>query len=787
MTHKITLDSPYLRLSLHPERACWDLEPANSALPAVQGAQMRLVYHLDGKAKTALVSWRIEDQQGPDNQTSPHGPLQQILFVMQPSEDGLLCRLRFALPERYPFLFWQVEVENIGDQPAYIGRIDVLRAGNDPGSRMSGFDGRLSFFSNGWGSWNHTGAYTTRDHFRRTRFGPLTRPLRVNAGTPRPPGFGHFASDMFAVIADQTSRTGLLAGFLSQQAHFGSLEGWILPPEPALQLWANGDGARLDPAQSVQTDWACLQALRIDDPDPLGPYLEAVARQHGLPSFHEQVPTGWSSWYYYFDKVTADDVLRNLQAAQELQPWLPLDIIQIDDGFETQVGDWYSQRPTFPEGMAPLAKEIRSANFTPGLWLAPFIVDPRSRLANEHPDWLVGGRFGRPANAGYNLWGAFNAALDLTRPAALEYAAGVVRTAIHDWGYPYLKLDFLYAAAIPGRRQDPTRSRAQVLYAGLQALRAAAGDEAILLGCGCPLGSAIGLLDPMRISADVSPTWHPTYLNRQLFIRAEPDFPAARNAIQNVLTRAPLHRRWWINDPDALLLRPDSDLSLPEVQSLATIIALSGGALFISDDMTRLPNERLRLGAGLFPPIGRRPYVCDLFDSATPSHLRLDLENATGAWHLLALFNWSDKTQDLTLRLEDFHLNPAQPYLAREFWSGRLARLESGELRFRVVPVHAPILVALRRDTGEAAYLGSDLHISQGMEVTSWQTSNDSVRLRLERPGPAQGSIDLLLPKAPSAARLDPGVGIRWHSLSPHVYRFPVQLERRVNLTIDFE
>ena len=135
-----------------------------------------------------------------------------------------------------------------------------------------------------------------------------------------------------------------------------------------------------------------------------------------------------------------------------------------------------------------LADEIRQAGFTPGLWLAPFIVDPRSRLAHAHPDWILHGRFNRPVNAGFNLWGTVATALDLTRPEALDYACQVVDRAAHAWGYPYLKLDFLYAGALPGRRHDPSLTHAQILRQGLQALRQAAGEKIYTTGLRLPTG-----------------------------------------------------------------------------------------------------------------------------------------------------------------------------------------------------------------------------------------------------------------------------------------------------------
>ena len=108
----------------------------------------------------------------------------------------------------------------------------------------------------------------------------------------------------------------------------------------------------------------------------------------------------------------------------------------------------------------------------------------------------------------------------------------------------------------------------------------------------------------MRIGTDVAPWWHPEYKIIDPIYRLEPDEPAARNAIQNVLTRLPFHRRWWINDPDCLLLRPETKLSLAEVHSLATVIALNDGMLLLSDDLPALPPERTRIAQVLLPLLG---------------------------------------------------------------------------------------------------------------------------------------------------------------------------------------
>jgi alpha-galactosidase len=598
---------------------------------------------------------------------------------------------------------------------------------------------------------------------------------------------------MFGVLGDRHQRSAILAGFLSQLQHFGSLETRLSAERSTLRLWANGDQTCLNPGAVLDTDWACIQFLGLDEPDPLATYLEAVARQHGLTGqafLEADSPTGWCSWYQYSSPqytgtVTPEDLVSNLEALVAFPSRLPLQVFQIDDGFESKVGDWSSFAPAFPEGVSGLAAQIREAGKIPGLWLAPFIIHPKSRLANEHPDWLLRGSFGRLANAGF-FWNSFAAALDLTHPEALDYAAGVVHCAAHEWGFRYLKLDFLYAAAIPGQRRDFTRTRAQVLRRGLEALRQAAGEGVYLLGCGCPLGSAIGLVDAMRIGTDTHWTWNPEINGMQALVRNEPDLPAVRNACQNTLTRASLHRRWWINDPDCLLLRKETLLTDAEVQTAATVIALTGGSFMLSDDLSSLPPERLRIAQALLPLIGETPRVLDWFDARTPSRLRLDLRSAAGSWHLLGIINWSDEPQDMTVNLREFGLDPQETYLVSEFWSQKRQLMRRGKLLRERIAAHGTLLFAVRNHQHTApVYAGSNLHISQGLEIKHWASESNRLMLILERPGPAQGNLALNLPGQPKKALIN-GQPLPWEKRQEEIYAFSLQFDCRADVELSW-
>jgi alpha-galactosidase len=757
---------------------------------------MAVRLHVNGKELTAPIGdWTEGILEGPKEISSPHGRLSAVTLRGSLAETGLAYTLTFAVALETPFFLWKLALTNRGRDGLAVDRLEMMRAGADglieTGSRVSLSDqpdGSPAFYLNGWQSWAYSGVYAQADMERQSRIRWLTGMLTVNPGTPHVNLPGHFGSDFFGILGDRQSRAAVLTGFLSQKQQFGSLEARTAP-DLSLNLWANGDGARLDPGRTMETDWAALTFFGLDDPDPQAAYLDAVAREYGVDASHPpEIPVGWCSWYEFYQNVTAQQISQNLDVISLQKNQLPLSLVQIDDGFERQPGDWFSFRPGFPQGVAPLAREIRTAGFVPGLWLAPFIVHPQAQLIKEHPEYLLRGRFNLPVNAGF-LWNTLTTALDLTHPGALEYACKVVDTAAHEWGFPYLKLDFLYAGGLAGRHFDPTLTRAQILRQGLEAIRQAAGEETFLLGCGAPLGSAVGLFQAMRIGEDVSGDWLPTFPRFEKYVREEPDMPSEARALQNILTRAPMHRRWWVNDPDCLLVRETTHLSLGEVQSLATAIAMTGGSLLLSDDLPALSPERLRIAEALLPVIGLRPQMPDWFDGHTPSRLRIDLQGPAGPWYMLALFNWADEAHNLYLRLKDYGFDQYEPFTGHSFWSQETIMQDREGFEARGIAPHGVALLAVRPLTiTQPQYLGSDLHISQGLEMAAWKVDNGLIQLELCLPRSASGHVDLELQRAPTAALLD-GRPVAWEpiqGLARSCYRFAVAFEHAAQMEVRY-
>ncbi|MET9684235.1 glycoside hydrolase family 36 protein [Streptomyces coeruleorubidus] len=303
-----------------------------------------------------------------------------------------------------------------------------------------------------------------------------------------------------------------------------------------------------DAIQSVLGDWAC--GLGLAAPRP--------------------APTVWCSWYEYFTEVTEDDIHENLRAMDTLD--LPVDVVQIDDGYQRALGDWLTLSGRF-RSRAAIADKIRSRGRRAGIWTAPFLVDPASELAAEHPDWLVRDAAGGFAHAGRN-WGHDLRVLDTTHPDAAAYLTEVFTT-LRAEGYDYFKADFLYAGALDGVRHadvDPLTA----YRSGIRLIREAIGPDSYLLGCGAPVLPSIGLFDAMRVSPDTAPHRRPEADDYSQPGQDPAEFTGAGRQWQ--------HGRLWINDPDCLMARP----AVETREQWAAHVESTGGLMASSDRLLSL-------------------------------------------------------------------------------------------------------------------------------------------------------------------------------------------------------
>ena len=308
-------------------------------------------------------------------------------------------------------------------------------------------------------------------------------------------------------------------------------------------LWKNGIieikihvGKTLEAGEKLELDPLWLKSYDSLE-EVLDKYAQKVATQN-IPRIGKPV-FGWSSWYDYYLDISQKAFLDELKEVRDLK--MNYELFQIDDGYESDIGDWLETNEKFPEGLEFIAKKIRELGMIPGIWTAPFSVSETSNLFKDHPDWIVRDKSGKPLVA-YENWNKKIYALDTTNPNALNWLEGVFST-LKNYGFDFFKIDFLFAGMISGNRHLDD-SPVEAYRMGMEKIRKAVGDSHIL-GCGAPLLSSIGYVDSMRIGADTALNWNGMDVGQ----------PSAKYSIRNALTRHFMNDVWWTNDPDCAMAR----------------------------------------------------------------------------------------------------------------------------------------------------------------------------------------------------------------------------------------
>ena len=109
---------------------------------------------------------------------------------------------------------------------------------------------------------------------------------------------------------------------------------------------------------------------------------------------------------------------------------LGVDLFLLDDGWfgnkyprkndHAGLGDWQVTKDKLPQGIPYLVKKAKENGVNFGIWIEPEMVNPKSELAEKHPDWLIQ----LPSRETYYFRNQM--VLDLCRPEVQDFVFGVV-------------------------------------------------------------------------------------------------------------------------------------------------------------------------------------------------------------------------------------------------------------------------------------------------------------------------------------------------------------------------
>jgi alpha-galactosidase len=166
------------------------------------------------------------------------------------------------------------------------------------------------------------------------------------------------------------------------------------------------------------------------------------ALNYGVWNGHQKRQTLLNNWETTFFNFTQDTLVKLFDGAKKIG----VDVFLLDDGWfgnkhprhgdTAGLGDWQANKKILPDGIKYLVKQAEQKGIKFGIWVEPEMVNPKSELYEQHPEWVLK-LPNRPIDLSRN-----QLVLDLTNPKVQDFVYGVMHSLLtENPGIAYIKWD----------------------------------------------------------------------------------------------------------------------------------------------------------------------------------------------------------------------------------------------------------------------------------------------------------------------------------------------------------
>ena len=212
---------------------------------------------------------------------------------------------------------------------------------------------------------------------------------------------------------------------------------------------------------------------------------------------------GSNNWYYAYGKSSHEEILADTKiVADQCEGLENVPYMVIDDGWQKYSCDapWTVGNERFPD-MKKLANEMRALGVRPGIWIR-YLIDGHREIPEAKPEWRM------PTE---------DACLDPSHPEVIDYVKRITKM-LREWGYDLIKHDYStrdvfgrYGNSMRTQMTpdgwhfyDRTRTSAEIIVDFYRAVREAAGDDCVIIGCNTISHLCAGMYELNRTGDDTS-------------------------------------------------------------------------------------------------------------------------------------------------------------------------------------------------------------------------------------------------------------------------------------------
>lgn len=293
----------------------------------------------------------------------------------------------------------------------------------------------------------------------------------------------------------------------------------------------------------------------------------------------------------YYDRgndVDESYVKGQLEVLNSLNEKPNFDYIQLDAGYSNPWGDWFNTKKSFPSGLECTAKLIKKNGYKAGIWVAPFIASPESKLFKNKPHWFLKDTKenyveGRGCSPFDGLGFLSFKVLDVTNKDVLDYVKSVARR-FKSLGFDMIKVDFTYPIHLKNNYYNNKYTRAQIVRNAYQAIRDGVGADTLILSGISHLSPLVGIVNSARVGSDSTA---PIFYNKDLVSKVVNSKMYTRN-IRISSHRHFLNNVIWKNDADCVVFQNGTGLVDKQIREHVNFILENGLSRWVGDDLRKL-------------------------------------------------------------------------------------------------------------------------------------------------------------------------------------------------------
>ncbi|MFX0044202.1 MAG: hypothetical protein ACFE8L_14910, partial [Candidatus Hodarchaeota archaeon] len=235
----------------------------------------------------------------------------------------------------------------------------------------------ITWFKNGFQSWSPCRLFFGNEKDNK---GPSAEIFNLMYDNQDYAIEGRFYSEYCTAITDLHSKNTLIVGFVTFKDQFTRI---ILDYQNSEDLKLFTAFGCMDGVKLNESSISSSEELFICVKNNNRGYEGLIDYAKMVKAFIKEkrntiVPIGWCSWYYYYTKITQEDLIKNLEFFTKNKEILPIDFILLDDGYFTEIGDFNVINAKFSNGLWWLFDNIKQSGFKGGIWTAPFFAVKKS-------------------------------------------------------------------------------------------------------------------------------------------------------------------------------------------------------------------------------------------------------------------------------------------------------------------------------------------------------------------------------------------------------------------------